>query len=286
MDLKERFKAYLEQQFRAIAPTAAAKDLRIRTLKELMDAAQDKRIKGLEDEELIYRLCIEELGDFEAKLKEFESAKREVENKKRKTVLGVACGVGAALALVIIYIIIGLTVKPDGWRLGWLLLLGGAFAGVITVSCLLAVKFAKAKKFLLMRMFPPVVIVLVSVFLFLLLNLVFHVEKAWLIFLAMVIAIFVFDTVLAYATFFKFRHIELCVAVEVSFVMLYVILGLTLKNFWGMGWLLCLAGVVCAIVMLIVFIAKRNKEKDKKEKEKLHKKYDEEDEAYYTMWDD
>lgn len=286
MDLKERFKAYLEQQFRAIAPTAAAKDLRIRTLKELMDAAQDKRIKGLEDEELIYRLCIEELGDFEAKLKEFESAKREVENKKRKTVLGVACGVGAALALVIIYIIIGLTVKPGGWHPGWLLLLGGAFAGVIAVSCLLAVKFAKAKKFLLMRVFPPVVIVLVSVFLFLLLNLVFHVEKAWLIFLAMVIAIFVFDTVLAYATFFKFRHIELCVAVEVSFVMLYVILGLTLKNFWGMGWLLCLAGVVCAIVMLIVFIAKRNKEKDKKEKEKLRKKYDEEDEAYYTMWDD
>ena len=109
MDLKERFKAYLEQQFRAIAPTAAAKDLRIRTLKELMDAAQDKRIKGLEDDELIYRLCIEELGDFEAKLKEFESAKREVENKKRKTALGVACGGGAAPAPGIIYSLIGLT---------------------------------------------------------------------------------------------------------------------------------------------------------------------------------
>ena len=64
MELKDRFKKYLEEQFRSIKPTEAAKDFRIRTFKELMDKVQDLRIKGTEDEEVIYNMCIESLGNF------------------------------------------------------------------------------------------------------------------------------------------------------------------------------------------------------------------------------
>ena len=102
----------------------------------------------------------------------------------------------------------------------------------------------------------------------------------------MVIVGFVFDTALAYATSFKFRHIELCVTVEIFCVLLYVMLGLTVADFWHPGWILCLGGVVCAIAMIIALIAKRNKESNKKERAKIARKYGKEDEAYYTMWDD
>ena len=139
-----------------------------------------------------------------------------------------------------------------------------------------------------MRLFPPVIIVLVSVFLFLVLQLVFKVPNSWFVFLAMVIVGFVFDTALAYATSFKFRHIELCVTVEIFCVLLYVMLGLTITtvSFWAYGWILCLGGVVCAIAMIIAIIAKRNKESNRKERAKIARKYGKEDEAYYTMWDD
>ena len=77
MELKDRFKKYLEEQFRSIKPTEAAKDFRIRTLKELMDKVQDLRIKGIEDEEVIYNMCIESLGNFPARLKDFEEEERQ-----------------------------------------------------------------------------------------------------------------------------------------------------------------------------------------------------------------
>ena len=100
-------------------------------------------------------------------------------------------------------------------------------------------------------------------------------------------AIAAFDAVLAFITEFKFRWVELPVAIEIVCVMLYVILGIVLGSvFWHPGWLLCLGGVVAAIAEAIAIIATRNSKKDKKEKSRLTDKYKKEDESYYTMWKD
>lgn len=284
--MKERFKRYLEQQFRAIRPTMAAMEYREKMLRKLMDRAQELRIKGMDDEELIYDMCIDELGDFGATLAAFDEEEHKVANAKRNAVLGAVCGVGAALALVVVYLIVSFLV-PGSWGLTWLILVGGAFAAVIAVAVVLLVKFGKNKKYIPMRLMPVVVIVLLCVYLFLLLQLVAKVDMAWLVFLAMVIMIAAFDAVLAFITEFKFRWVELPVAIEIVCVMLYVILGIVLGSvFWHPGWLLCLGGVVAAIAEAIAIIAIRNSKKDKKEKSRLTDKYNKEDESYYTMWKD
>lgn len=284
--MKERFKRYLEQQFRAIRPTMAAMEYREKMLRKLMDRAQELRIKGMDDEDLIYDMCIDELGDFGATLAAFDEEEHKVANAKRNAVLGAVCGVGAALALVIVYLIVSFLV-PGSWGLTWLILVGGAFAAVIAVAVVLLVKFGKNKKYIPMRLMPVVVIVLLCVYLFLLLQLVAKVDMAWLVFLAMVIMIAAFDAVLAFITEFKFRWVELPVAIEIVCVMLYVILGIVLGSvFWHPGWLLCLGGVVAAIAEAIAIIATRNSKKDKKEKSRLTDKYIKEDESYYTMWKD
>lgn len=281
--MKERFKRYLEREFRAIRPTLAAAEYREKVLKQLMDRAQELRIKGIDDEDLIYDMCIDELGDFRATLEAFEEQEHKVGNAKRSALLGGVCAVGAALAFVIIYLVISFVTGE--WGLTWLLLVGGAFVGVIAAAIALLVKFGKAKKFILMRLMPPVVIVLMCVYLFLLLQLVFNVPMSWIIFLVMVIMMFVFDTVMAYVTDFKFRWIELPISIEVVCVMVYVIVGVC-TNMWHPTWLLCLGGVVAAVVEAIVLIANRNGKKDKKEKVRLNDKYNKEDESYYTMWKD
>lgn len=284
--MKERFKRYLEQQFRAIRPTMAAMEYREKMLRKLMDRAQELRIKGMDDEDLIYDMCIDELGDFGATLAAFDEEEHKVANAKRNAVLGAVCGVGAALALVVVYLIVSFLV-PGSWGLTWLILVGGAFAAVIAVAVVLLVKFGKNKKYIPMRLMPVVVIVLLCVYLFLLLQLVAKVDMAWLVFLAMVIMIAAFDAVLAFITEFKFRWVELPVAIEIVCVMLYVILGIVLGSvFWHPGWLLCLGGVVAAIAEAIAIIATRNSKKDKKEKSRLTDKYIKEDESYYTMWKD
>lgn len=284
--MKERFKRYLEQQFRAIRPTMAAMEYREKMLRKLVDRAQELRIKGMDDEDLIYDMCIDELGDFGATLAAFDEEEHKVANAKRNAVLGAVCGVGAALALVVVYLIVSFLV-PGSWGLTWLILVGGAFAAVIAVAVVLLVKFGKNKKYIPMRLMPVVVIVLLCVYLFLLLQLVAKVDMAWLVFLAMVIMIAAFDAVLAFITEFKFRWVELPVAIEIVCVMLYVILGIVLGSvFWHPGWLLCLGGVVAAIAEAIAIIATRNSKKDKKEKSRLADKYIKEDESYYTMWKD
>ena len=284
--MKERFKRYLEQQFRAIRPTLAAAEYREKMLKQLMDRAQELRIKGMDDEDLIYDMCIDELGDFGATLAAFDEQEHKVANAKRNALLGAVCGVGAVLALVVIYLIVSFLV-PNSWGLTWLILVGGAFAGVIAFSVVLLVKFGKAKKYIAMRLMPPVVIVLLCVYLFLLLQLVAGVEMAWLTFLVMVMMIAVFDGVMAFITDFKFRWIELPIVIEVFCVMLYVIIGIAAgAAFWHPGWLLCLGGVVAAIAEAIAIIANRNSKKDAKEKVRIKDKYTKEDESYYTSWKD
>ena len=284
--MKDRFKRYLEQQFRAIRPTLAAAEYREKMLKQLMDRAQELRIKGMDDEDLIYDMCIDELGDFGATLAAFDEQEHKVANAKRNALLGAVCGVGAVLALVIIYLIVSFLV-PNSWGLTWLILVGGAFAGVIAFSVVLLVKFGKAKKYIAMRLMPPVIIVLLCVYLFLLLQLVAGVEMAWLTFLVMVMMIAVFDGVMAFITDFKFRWIELPIVIEVFCVMLYVIIGIAAgAAFWHPGWLLCLGGVVAAIAEAIAIIANRNSKKDAKEKVRIKDKYTKEDESYYTSWKD
>ena len=284
--MKERFKRYLEQQFRAIRPTLAAAEYREKMLKQLMDRAQELRIKGMDDEDLIYDMCIDELGDFGATLAAFDEQEHKVANAKRNALLGAVCGVGAVLALVVIYLIVSFLV-PNSWGLTWLILVGGAFAGVIAFSVVLLVKFGKAKKYIAMRLMPPVIIVLLCVYLFLLLQLVARVEMAWLTFLVMVMMIAVFDGVMAFITDFKFRWIELPIVIEVFCVMLYVIIGIAVgAEFWHPGWLLCLGGVVAAIAEAIAIIANRNSKKDAKEKVRIKDKYTKEDESYYTSWKD
>ena len=284
--MKDRFKRYLEQQFRAIRPTLAAAEYREKMLKQLMDRAQELRIKGMDDEDLIYDMCIDELGDFGATLAAFDEQEHKVANAKRNALLGAVCGVGAVLALVIIYLIVSFLV-PNSWGLTWLILVGGAFAGVIAFSVVLLVKFGKAKKYIAMRLMPPVIIVLLCVYLFLLLQLVAKVEMAWLTFLVMVMMIAVFDGVMAFITDFKFRWIELPIVIEVFCVMLYVIIGIDAgAEFWHPGWLLCLGGVVAAVAEAIAIIANRNSKKDAKEKVRIKDKYTKEDESYYTSWKD
>ncbi len=284
--MKERFKRYLEQQFRAIRPTLAAAEYREKVLRQLMDRAQELRIKGMDDDDLIYDKCIAELGDFGATLAAFDEEEHKVANTKRNALLGAVCGVGAVLALVVVYLIVSFLVD-NSWGLTWLILVGGAFLGLIALAVVLLIKFGKAKKYIPMRLMPQLVIVLLCVYLFLLLQLVGHVEMAWLTFLVMVIMMAAFDAALAFITDFKFRWIELPIAIEIVCVMLYVIIGVVVGSaFWHPGWLLCLGGVVAGIAEAIVLIANRNKKKDKKEKVRLKDKYTKEDESYYTMWKD
>ena len=105
--MKEKFKAYLEEKFRGIRPTEAAMKFRAQTLVELLERAQELKIKGIEDEELVYLTCIDELGDFDTVLKDFESKSVETKATKRKIGVGAAIGIALVAMLTVTYLVVG-----------------------------------------------------------------------------------------------------------------------------------------------------------------------------------
>lgn len=282
--MKERFKKYLEEHFRKIAPTQAAMEYRKALLRQLLDREQELRIKGVSDDNLIYDMAISELGDIDQTLEQFEKRQIKSGEVKRKISAASICAAAIVALLTIVYLIVGGVAKI--WHPAWLIMVGGVFAGVSVLLSYGAAKFAKKKKYVPVRIFVAICEVLFTVFVFLLLRLVFKIEGAWMSFLAMPVVLLGVDTAIAFGTNSKIKWFELPVFVEIFGVMLYVILGLTVNGVWHPGWLLCLIGVVCALVELIVFVIKKAKAKNKKERAELEDKNEKEDQKYWTEWDD
>lgn len=282
--MKEKFKQFLEEHFRKIAPTKAAMEYRKTLLVELLDREQELRIKGITDEELIYNMAVSELGDIDQTLAEFENRQIKSGVVKRKVSVASICSVAVVLLLTVVYLVVGAVTKI--WSPTWLIMVGGIFAGIGVILGYLSIKTAQKRKYIFTRLCVAICEVLLSVFVFLLLQLVFKLNGSWMTFLAMVVLVLGVDTALAFATNSKVKWFELPVFVEIFGVMLYVMLGILVKDFWHPGWLLCLAGVVCALVQVIVVVVKKAKKNNAKEKAQLADKNEKQNEAYWTEWDD
>lgn len=286
--MKDRFKKYLEAQFRTIRPTAAAMQYREDTLRQLMDRAQELKIKGIEDEDLIFDTCIDELGDFGEALKAFDVKEHKVDDAKRKALLTLIIVAGAVVALTAAYLITSFA--TGAWAQTWLIMVGGVFAGLLAGYGIAVPKFLKMenkkKGMALIRVLTAIAITLIAVFLFLVLLIVANVNMSWLTFLVLPIAILATDTSIAFATNSKTRWFELPIFTEVLCALLYVILGIVGLAPWNPTWILCLGGVVVALIEIGTLVAVRNKDKKAAETDKLDKKYKKEDEAYWSEWKD
>ena len=280
--MEEKFKAYLVQAFRTIAPTQAAMEFRKQTLKAMLDRAQELRIKGMTDEDLIFDTVMEDYEDFGDKLKEFEAREIKTNAAKRHVSFGAILAVSVVALLAITYVIVGVTTHV--WHPTWLMLVGGIFVGIGVILALVGVKAVAKKKYGILRLLVVPAEVLLSVFTFLLLQIVFHLTGSWMTFLAMVALIVGVDTVIAFFTDSRIKWIELPVFVTVFTIMLFVVLGILLPTFWHPGWILCLVGPIAALVEIIVFASIRNGKKDKAEKAKANEKFVKTDDKYWEEW--
>ena len=280
----DRFKRYLEREFKAIKPTQAAMEYREEMLTDLLEKEQDLRIKGMTDDELIYDMCIDSLGDVRQKLIDFENRNVKVKNTKRKVLIGIAIAIFSVLVLVSAYLVVSFAV-PNAWAKSWLILVGGIFAGIGGIAIYLSVLFAKKKKYLPIRALVAVCIVLLSVFVFLVLQILFGFNKSWLTFLVMVVFILGVDAVISDITGSKLRYVSYMIFIEVFAIMLYLILGLTM-GLWHPEWIIIIAGLVADALFITIVAVVKNKKKKALEQKESDEYNVEENEEYYTQWKD
>lgn len=281
--MKERFKSYLEQAFRKIRPTKAAMELRLETLTKLEEAAQDYRIKGMTDDEAIYQLCIDSLGDFDAKLQEFDRNLTEVPKKnslKRNIAVG---AIGSVAAIIALYLILSLT-GAVGWGMSWLILLGAVVAAVVAVDVVLMLKAFKDDKFLVARLFNVGTVILVFVFMYLCIHLSVHPGYDWYIFLCMVPAAGIMDIAIGFVTKSKLTIPEIFVWAMLTSVMLYVMLGVAGVMAWHPGWLLPALTAIAIVAIVASLLISRSKKAKKDRQIFLDSTQNQVDEEYYTKW--
>ena len=280
----DRFKRYLEREFKAIKPTQAAMEYREEMLTDLLEKEQDLRIKGMTDDELIYDMCIDSLGDVRQKLIDFENRNVKVKNTKRKVLISIAIAIFSVLVLVSAYLVVSFAV-PNAWAKSWLILVGGIFAGVGGIAIYLSVLFAKKKKYLPLRALVAICIVLLSVFVFLVLQILFGFNKSWLTFLAMIVFILGVDAVISDITGSKLRYVSYMIFIEVFAIMLYLILGLTM-GLWHPEWIIIIAGLVVDALFITIVAVVKNKKKKALEQKESDEYNVEENEEFYTQWKD
>ena len=280
----DRFKRYLEREFRAIKPTKAAYEKREEMLTDLLEKEQDLRIKGMTDDDLIYDMCIDSLGDVRQQLLDFENRSKKAKTAKRNILLGLIISVAFVITIVAAYLITSFALG-NAWGKTWLIIVGGIFFGAGCASTLGAVLLIKKKKYVLSTLFIDLDIVLLTVFVFLVLQILFGFNKSWLAFLVMPVILIGVLAVMLDLAGTKLKYLGYGVFVEFFCVILYIILGITM-GLWHPYWILCLVGIIIDVIGVGVLVGVRNAKKKKAEEAEIQEHDIDEDEEYYTMWKD
>lgn len=117
MSFLERFKAYLDKQFRLVPMSKEAAELRESMLGDLMSRAMDlKQSKAEYSDDEIYTRCIDSLGDYTAMLNELRLKPLDTVKSPRFQ-RGVLASLSIVLFAVVLYLILGVAIKGF-WGIG------------------------------------------------------------------------------------------------------------------------------------------------------------------------
>ncbi len=281
--MTNKFKAYLENEFRAIPPTKGAMEFRKETLTQLEEFAQDAKIKGMTDEDAIYHLAIDSLGNFQETLAKFNE---ELHTRSKKNAIKLT---STALVSITVVIVLGLYLALSllhviPWSTSWLIPVGAIFTAIIGALVTIGVKVASRRSFVIPRINLAISIILASTFVFLVLLMLTKVNYHYFTFLAMVMVILLADTSIAFATKSKLAFIESLFTLLVSSALLYVMLGIGKVMPWHPGWLLpALTALFDASGIITMLVHRSNKKKAPRVKKNAVKPTDVDD-RYYTEW--
>lgn len=283
--MQEKFKQYLENEFRKIAPTKASAEYRKKLYYQLVDYAQELKLKGIDNEEVAYDLAIKSLGDMDQNLKDFEKQRVSSNRVKSKLSASAIASSVIMIATIAIYLIASLFAKPSIWSWSWLIILAGVIIEITAESVIIINKANPKAKAGMIRgaiyTLVPVATVFIALLLLMLPRIagIDEIYRWWIAFILIPGLLAVAEIILSIIFKNKMQWLVISVNVIVICVILYIALGLLLPGFWHPGWLLILAGVAIAAAINIIAIKKA-----KNKITALKGDKNEENEKYYTEW--
>ncbi len=255
----QRFRAFLELEFRFIASGKEADAYKAELLDSLIARADDLAKSGEKDEDKIYNACIEKLGEFRETLATFKKTINPKYQANRALNVLIICLI-FSIVVVGTYLAISFT-KVMGWNTSWIILTSG-FLGGIVICCVYAfVVFVAKKKFNLARPFIHVAIILSTVITYLCYSVLTPDVwgSSWLIFLIMVILSTGVECIFDFLTDSKLASFSLMVFLPASFSIVYVMMGISKMLPWHPYWFIPAIAIAFDIVLGLVLIKKKLK---------------------------
>ncbi len=227
-------------------------------LKRMEDKASSDTYKGMQEKEILEVLAAGEFKDLRSdyrKVYEYECT------KKRSRAVGASVALGSvAYILMLVVVYISVSFITHLWSYTWLILFGGITllaVGLLIYSIKKASAHGQGFNFMV-RFFSAVVIMLMATFVFLCLQLIFHLPHSWIIFLVCIIAIFVVDAV--FMTILKQKHkvVNYVFYIPVVATLLYVVLGILHVVPWNPGWLMIIVSLIIDIIVIIASLIRKS----------------------------
>lgn len=257
----ESFIDYIENTLQGERDDATLYHFKRQLLDKMTERANEITHSGLHDEKVLSDLIISEYPDLPGAYQKYRvAAKRERREKLVNKIM-----IFGTLALAFLLLVIYLTVSflTDAWDKTWLIFAVGFLGWGIF---LLSVGVHRISR--LRRLFHPIARVLLALAvmcgasaIFLLVLVLVDWTKAWVLFPAGVIGIYLADAVFAYKTGQKLRIINYLVYILAASPMVYVfVCGLGLLP-WDPGWLIIPLAVLVDVVLIIIKMAQNSKYK-------------------------
>lgn len=184
-----------------------------------------------------------------------------IKPRLKKTSLAAIVSFSVFLASAICYLAVSFATKS--WDKSWLILAGGFTLAFMVFTVFVIRLFSKKQSYLLPRIFLALSIVYVFILAYLAITTLLNIDKCWILFLIMAIAVTGADTVFAFWTNAKTRNISLIIFIQVSSVLEYVVLCLVGLLKWNIYWFIPLIGLVINGIILFFLIKNKIKEKKK-----------------------
>lgn len=255
----QRFRAFLELEFRFVASNKDSDAYKAELLDNLMARADDMAKSGEQDEDKIYNTCIEQLGDFRETLATYKKTiNPKYQANRALNVLIVS--LIYSLLVVGAYLATSFT-KAMPWSTSWIILTSGFLGGLVICSVHAFVVLVAKKKYVPARFFIHTAIVLSTVITYLCYSvLTANVwGSSWLIFLIMIILSTGVECIYDFLTDSKLATLSIMVFIPVSFSIVYVMLGLSKMLPWHPYWFIPSIAVAFDIILSLVLLKKKLK---------------------------
>lgn len=254
----DKFNEYLSQEFKGLPKSREVNDFKDELLGALMEKAEELKPSGMSSQE-IFELCIGSINGFKDTLKAMKSKpilKKEVANAAQTVMYF------SVYLLLLIGVFLAVSFITGRWGRTWLIIVEGAFAGIIVLQLLSAAKGLRKNKNVLPRLSLLSAVSLATVGMFLGISFMLGIwAKSWLIMLFLPVFLMLADLIIAITTNKKGEVLGVTVALlPTAATLTYVSLAYLKIIAWHPFWLIVVGAlIVDAIIIAAAVRSKLNK---------------------------